>query len=279
MGSFGAMIPLRSAFLVLAAFGATLQPGLAGTYGSPPLDNVAKVEILPGWSEGGQHVAAISISLAPGWKTYWRAPGDAGIPPSFSWQGSRNLAGLRFHWPVPHVFEINGMRPVGYKDKVVFPIALTPSRPGDPILLKGQLSLGVCRDVCMPLTVDIDANIPPGGAADPRISTALGDRALTGAEAGVTSAICDVTPIDDGLRLNVRLAIPRQGRHEMVVVETGTPTVWVSESKSSRSGNVLTANADLVPPDGKPFALDRSEVRITVIGDDRAVDIHGCTGG
>jgi hypothetical protein len=270
---------LRAALIALAAVLPVATPTEAGTYGALPPEKVAQVEVLPGWTEGGLRIAAISIALAPGWKTYWRAPGDAGIPPSFDWKGSGNLAGLQFHWPVPHVFATNGMRSVGYKDRVVLPILLTPTRSGEPIRLRGALDLGVCLDICMPVTVAIDATIPPGGAHDPRIAAALADRALTGAEAGVLSAICTVEPIRDGLRLTARLTLPRQGGPETVVIETDNPRVWVSDTESVRSGGMLEAQADLVPSDARPFTLDRSALRITVLGEGRAVDIRGCTGG
>ena len=67
-------------------------------------DNLARAEISPGWREGYSHVAGLTIRLAPGWKTYWRAPGDAGIPPSFNWSGSKNVADVRVQFPVPEVF-------------------------------------------------------------------------------------------------------------------------------------------------------------------------------
>ncbi|MFY8145805.1 MAG: protein-disulfide reductase DsbD domain-containing protein, partial [Rhodobacter sp.] len=63
-------------------------------------DDLLSAEVLPGWrTEQGTHMAALRLTLAPGWKTYWRSPGDAGIPPLFNWSGSQNLSGVRVHWP------------------------------------------------------------------------------------------------------------------------------------------------------------------------------------
>ncbi|MCX8508161.1 MAG: protein-disulfide reductase DsbD family protein, partial [Rhodobacteraceae bacterium] len=78
------LIPLLlSAVLALAAPLAQAQP---------VPDNLLKAEILPGWrTESGSQMAALRLTMAPGWKTYWRAPGDAGIPPRFDWTGSANL--------------------------------------------------------------------------------------------------------------------------------------------------------------------------------------------
>ena len=62
-------------------------------------------EILQGWVlPDGNRMAAIRMTVEPGWKTYWRAPGDMGIPHSFDWSGSRNLSAVAVEWPATTVF-------------------------------------------------------------------------------------------------------------------------------------------------------------------------------
>lgn len=241
-------------------------------------DLVAQIDVLPGWRDAsGRHTAAIRIRLADGWKTYWRAPGEAGIPPSFDWSGSRNLASVAFHWPRPEVFEQNGMRTIGYKHELILPMELTPKNPEKKISLRGQINLGVCRDVCMPMQSDLSVNLPAQlQGPSPAITRALEMRPDTGAQAGVGQVRCDVEPIADGLRLTARMALPSVGRNEVAVIETSDQSVWISEAATTRRGNTLTATADLVPSDGAPFLLNRSDVRITVLADARAVDIMGC---
>jgi len=80
--------------------------------------------------------------LAPGWKTYWRAPGDGGIPPRFDWQGSENLGGAEFHWPVPQVFHENGLRSMGYYDSVVIPVEVSVPNAGAPARMRGGGTVG-----------------------------------------------------------------------------------------------------------------------------------------
>jgi DsbC/DsbD-like thiol-disulfide interchange protein len=273
---------MRRIFIAIATLLAPLFAPLAavaGTYGTAPGDRVAQVELLPGWREGAVQMAALRIRLQPGWKTYWRAPGDAGIPPSLDWQRSGNLAAARFEWPVPQVFDLGGLRSIGYSGEVVLPLLLTAAEAGAPISLRLELQIGVCHDVCVPVSVTLSAEIPAGGAADPRIRAALADRARTSAEAGLAAVSCTVEPIADGLRVTARLALPAQGGEEVVVFEPGDPTIWASAAEASRAGGTLTAAADLVPANAAPFALDRSRLRITVIGRGRAVDIHGCPAG
>ena len=240
-------------------------------------EDVMSGQMRPGWQlPDGGHMTALHLSLAPGWKTYWRSPGDAGIPPMFDWAGSENVAAVRFHWPRPHVFHLNGLQTVGYKGQLVLPIEVTPTDPSRPLRLKGSVDLGVCDDICLPASLPFDLRIDGPGAPDPVIDAALADRPLTAAKAGLRSIGCTLAPIADGLRITAALDLPAPGGTEVVVFESGTSGIWVSEASATRSGPTLTASAEMVPPQGAPFALDRSAVVVTVISDDRAVEIRGC---
>lgn len=268
------MLRLRALCLAALALAAPI-PAAAGGVGE-----VAELSVLPGWRTAeGTHMAALRITLAPGWKTYWRAPGDAGIPPQFSWEGSRNLAAVRLHWPRPEVYEINGMRSIGYYGELVLPMELTPARPGEPIRLRAEVDLGVCQEVCVPMQAGIAAELAPGGAPDPAIAAALAARPATAREAGVAAVSCDVEPIRDGLRLTARIDMPALGPEEVAVFELPDQSIWISESTGRREGTRLTAASDMVPPSGAPFLLDRSEVTITVLGRGRAVELSGCPSG
>lgn len=271
------LFPLLALTLILTL---PMVAGSATAGGSGP-GQVAEIDILPGWRmTDGRHMAAVRIRLAEGWKTYWRAPGEAGIPPDFDWSGSRNLGSVSYHWPVPDVFDLNGMRTIGYTHELILPIEITPRRAGRPVTLKGEVSLGVCRDVCMPMQARLSARLPEGAAeVDKAITRALDRRPSTAAEAGLDRIRCDVAPIDDGLRLTAELALPAVGPGEVAVIETADPMVWVSEPMVARNGGLLIATADLVAPDGAPFLLDRSQVRITVLAAGQAVDIRGCSSG
>lgn len=92
----------------------------------------------------------LQIQLAPGWKTYWRSPGDAGIPPQLDWNGSENLKSVEILWPLPEKFEAYGFSSWGYHDEVVFPIDIKLTETGKPLDLKLGIQLGICEDVCIP---------------------------------------------------------------------------------------------------------------------------------
>jgi DsbC/DsbD-like thiol-disulfide interchange protein len=257
----------------LAALGlsAPLATAQSGT------QQVVALEVLPGWrSADGTHVAALKINLAPGWKTYWRAPGDAGIPPLIDWSGSENLAKIMPVWPTPLVFSQNGMTSVGYKDQLILPIVLTPNEQGQPIALSGQLQIGICKDVCVPADLGFDAALPLEQLRDTTISAALKDQPYTAQMAGVGRVSCDISLSEDGLTLSASVQMPPAGVHEYTVVETSDPDIWVAEAETQRSGDTLTIRTELIHMTQESFALDRSGLRLTVLGSDHAVDIQGC---
>lgn len=250
-------------------------PVLAG-----PADNVVDLEILSGWrTSDGTHMAGLRVQLAPGWKTYWRAPGDGGIPPRFDWQGSENLGGAAFHWPVPEVFHDSGLRSMGYYGTVVIPVEVNLPDAGAPARMRGQLQIGVCEEICVPVLLNFDAALPVDGSRDPAIVAALLDRPMTAAEAGVDNVTCSIVPISDGLRVTTRVSMPPMGAAEDVVIEAGNQEVWVSHPQTRRDGNDLYAVSDMIHVSGGGFALNRSDVRITVLADGRATDIQGCDAG
>lgn len=260
---------VRPLLLVAALLAA---PALAQTQ-----EDVLGATLLPGWRmEGGNRMAALHLTLAPHWKTYWRAPGEAGIPPSFDWSGSRNLRDVKLHWPSPEVITLNGLQSIGYLDDLVLPLEITPIDPAQPVDLRLKMSLGVCKDICMPAALTLSASLTGAGSADPVIDQALTRQPHSAASAGVGKVSCTVAPIEDGLRLQAHLVIPRQGSPETVVFEVADPSVWVASADTSRAGSVLTAAADVVPDTTAPFVLNRSSITITVIGQGHAVEIKGC---
>ena len=255
----------------------TTQP--AKTQTDNPAEMV-QARLLPGWTaQDGSHVAALHLTLAPGWKTYWRAPGDAGIPPTMDLQGSHNLAAVTPVWPTPDVFLQNGMQTVGYAEQLVLPLQIAPQNTAQPARIAGRMQIGICSTICVPVDLDFALDLPARGS-DPQqamIKAALADQPLTAARADVGTVACTLNPISDGLGLTVTIDMPSAGGPETVLIETADPLVWVAETASTRQGGTLTATTELVHVSGQAFALDRSGLRMTVLGADRAVDIRGCT--
>lgn len=260
---------IRAAVLILALSAA---PALATTQ-----DEVLAAQLLPGWRmPDGTQMAGLQLTLAPGWKTYWRSPGDAGIPPSFNWSGSQNVRTVRIHWPAPTVFHANGMQSIGYHDELILPIEVTAIDPSLPMRLSAEVELGVCDDICLPASLTLSTDLATQGAPDALIKAALGQRPATPSEAGVAAIGCTVDPIADGLRVTATIAVPGSGVEEIVAFETGDPSIWIAESAESRQGGTLTAVTEMVDTSGAPFALDRSGMTVTILSAGRAVEIRGC---
>lgn len=103
----------------------------------------------------------LEFRLAPGWKTYWRAPGDAGLPPEIDWSGSENLAEATILWPVPKRETLLGFETFVYENRVVLPILARAGDPAKPVRLRAQVSYLVCEVLCVPaeakLELDLDA--------------------------------------------------------------------------------------------------------------------------
>ncbi|SDE25196.1 protein-disulfide reductase DsbD domain-containing protein [Ruegeria marina] len=244
------------------------------------LDDLVQIEILDGgMTARGTFLGAIRMTLADGWKTYWRAPGEAGIPPSFDWRGSRNVGELSITWPVPHVFEQSGLRSIGYKDQLILPIEITPENAGRPVHLKGEMDFGVCKDICVPASRGIDHTLNADAPRHPAIAAALAQRPYSAAEAGVRSATCRLTPTRNGMQIEAEITVPSAGSDELAVFEPSDPTLWVTEAETRRQGNTLYARSEILNAAGGAFALDRSQMRITVLGSKHAVDIQGCLPG
>lgn len=242
--------------------------------------DILHATLLEGWrTESGTQMAALRLDLAPGWKTYWRAPGEGGIPPRFDWSGSDNIGGVAFHWPMPEVFDINGMRTIGYRHELVLPIEIRPADASRPVSVSARIDLGVCEEICVPVTVDIAADLGQTARPDPVILASLDRMPEAGPKAGLSASRCTAEPIRDGLRLTSHLTLPQVGPDEFAVVELADQSVWVSQADTRRAGGDLRATADLVPANAKPFALDRSSVRITIFGGSgRVVEVQGCAG-
>jgi DsbC/DsbD-like thiol-disulfide interchange protein len=260
-----------------AVFGGLSFGGACGAVAQGLPADIVKAEVIGGWrTADGTQMAALHLTLADGWKTYWRAPGEGGIPPRFDWAGSENVASVVFHWPQPEVFDLSGMRTLGYKHELTLPMEFTPKVAGQPMKLAADVELGVCEEVCVPVSLQIGADLPDGTVPDPAIAAALAAQPKAAPAAGLKSARCAVDPIRDGVRLTATLDIPSVGADEFAVVEVADQNIWVSRADFKRVGNTATAVVDVVPPTAAPFALSRADVRITLFGGGHAVELNGC---
>jgi len=115
----------------------------------------------------------LEFRLAPGWKIYWRSPGDAGYPPRITWLERTNLAGAEISWPAPHRFSVLGLETMGYEGEVVLPIAATLAQPGAPLALRAKIDYLACSDICVPHEATLALALPAGPAAPTAFAHAI----------------------------------------------------------------------------------------------------------
>jgi suppressor for copper-sensitivity B len=107
----------------------------------------------------------LEFELQPGWKTYWRSPGDAGFPVSVDWAGSTNVAAATMSWPAPHRFSLFGLDTFGYDGRVVFPIEVRPAEVGAAVALDAKVNYLVCAEICIPYDARLALTLPAATAA------------------------------------------------------------------------------------------------------------------
>ena len=115
--------------------------------------------------ESGTIRAVLDVDLLPGWKTYWRDPGNAGVPPSVGIEGSSNVEAIKLEFPPPERVDDGYSIWAGYTYPVAFPLTLTQKYPGDASVLEADVFLGICKSICIPFqthfSVAIDADQEP----------------------------------------------------------------------------------------------------------------------
>ncbi len=99
---------------------------------------------------------AVQIRMTKGWHTYWRVPGDAGLPPRFDWSGSENIADVEIQWPAPQRFEEFGLYTFGYMDEVIFPARIMREEAELAANMHLKLDVMMCNDICIPQTITLE---------------------------------------------------------------------------------------------------------------------------
>ena len=267
-----------SRLLAGAIVGASLWLGSHATAQALRPSDIVQADIRPGWrTDRGTIMAALHLRLARDWITYWRHPGESGIPPRLDLSGSGNLEGARLHWPAPRLFDKAGFLSIGYKHDLVLPLELTPANASRPVDLRAALSIGVCDDVCIPVDMEFAVALDGRGAPDSAIRRALASGPQSARAAGLSDLHCRVQPAEKGLQLSARWTIPqRAGKEYMLMEMPGSP--WrVQSLPSVRTGGHLTGQAMLRSKQDKAGGIDRSRIRMTMITADGAFEHQGCS--
>ena len=133
----------------------------------------SRARLISGGLQGNHWLAGVEITLDPGFKTYWRNPGDSGLPPRFDWTGSENLAGAEVRFPAPYRHEDAAGVAYVYGKKVLLPVLVKAKDPGKPVKLVLSVEYGVCKDICIPARADLSLGLTDDGPGRSMIEAAL----------------------------------------------------------------------------------------------------------
>jgi len=272
------MVPMRAA----VGFAATLLVGafaieVRADDSSPwQRDTHSAVRLLAGSRSGGVLLGGIAFQLQPGWKTYWRSPGDSGVPPRFDFSKSDNVEAVTVLWPSPMKFDDGaGGHSLGYKQQVVLPLRIVAKSTDKPVTLRAEIHYAVCEKLCIPVEA----------------SSELTFASVASTEDGALSAALDTVPkpanVGDPTPLTIR-DVTRDGKSNVLVDVTAPEAKEVSLFVEGPTPDWALPIPKLVehgPPGVKRFAFelaglppgakpDGAALKFTLVGGDRAYEFN-----
>ena len=239
-------------------------------------DGHSAVRLLAGSRSGSVLLGGIAFQLQPGWKTYWRTPGDSGVPPRFDFSKSDNVEAVTVLWPAPTKFDDGaGGHSLGYHDAIVLPLRIVAKNLDKPVTLRADVSYAVCEKICIP--VQAEAELPftsvastedsalfaaldtvpkPANVGDPNPLTIRDVK-----REGKSTVLVDVvSPDARGLNLFVEGPTPDWGLPVPKLLESSPPGV-----------RRFAFELDGVPPGVSP---EGAALKLTLVGGDRAYEFN-----
>lgn len=267
---------IRRGVVAMGALTLALGWESAGASTAVELPHV-RVSLHEGWVEpDGTRIAGLEFALAPGWKTYWRAPGAGGLPPHFDWAGSENIRAIEVEWPVPVIFDSFGIETIGYSDVVVLPLVLTPEDPTAPLSLSLALDFGVCADICIPAHAALSSDMAPTAAQGAaRVRAHRAHVPPPAAAHGVSRAACGVVGAGETRRFEASLDFVERPDADPTVVVEGPADVWIGPAALRWDGRTLVAEAP-VDVFGEGVWVARDALRLTLLWPGHGLDVQGC---
>ena len=116
------------------------------------VSETSKLRLISPFSQNDTQNLLIGLEyeMKPGWKTYWKSPGDGGFPQSLSWENSINVKNVNILWPTPIEFEILGLTSLGYQNNVIFPLEIELEDELKNTSLNLHVSFLICKEICIP---------------------------------------------------------------------------------------------------------------------------------
>jgi DsbC/DsbD-like thiol-disulfide interchange protein len=235
-----------------------------------------RARLIAAGPDGPARLSGIEIMLDRGFKTYWRSPGEAGLPPRFDWSASTNAAAVEVLWPAPRRAQDAGGVAYVYEDRVILPVRVKPVDPARPVDLRLGLDFGICKQICIPARVDLSVELPavrtPLEASEAELVKALGlSRVPAPSSIGAPGAlaIAAVADAPQGGKPAFRVSV--RGPADATLFAEGPEDWYVSTTPPDGSGAFTVVIEDR-PREAKGPAA----VRLTLVSTAGAVeaDLH-----
>ncbi|MFL2543057.1 MAG: protein-disulfide reductase DsbD family protein [Alphaproteobacteria bacterium] len=148
-------------YILFVSFFPTNVIALSGDWS---IGDSSKVRLISPYSQNNDKELLIGLQyeMDPGWKTYWKSPGDGGFAQNISWENSSNINNLEVLWPTPEKFQILGLTSLGYQNNVIFPLKLEITDESQDTFVNLQVNFLICKEVCIPGDARVFLEIPAG---------------------------------------------------------------------------------------------------------------------
>ena len=164
--------------------------------------SVARLIAAPAAADGSWTIG-VSVVLKPKAITYWRDPGEAGVPPSFDFSSSTNVARADVAFPTPKHIHEGDIDAIGYENSVVFPVRITPAKAGEPTVVRLKFNYATCERICLPAHADLTLDLPASAQTMDTAAIAAAVAAVPRVIAGdAVTQVADVVPRKDGEALS-----------------------------------------------------------------------------
>jgi DsbC/DsbD-like thiol-disulfide interchange protein len=239
-------------------------------------DGHSAVRLLAGSRSGAVLLGGIAFQLQPGWKTYWRTPGDSGVPPRFDFSKSENVEAVTVLWPAPTKFDDGaGGHSLGYHDQIVLPLRIVAKNADKPVMLRADINYAVCEKICIP--VDANAELAFASVAsteDSALFAAL-DTVPKPANIGDPNPLTIRDVKRDGKSAVLVDVVSPDARDISLFVEGPTPDWGLPVPKllepSPPGVKRFSFALDGVPPGTNP---EGAALKLTLVGGDRSYEFN-----
>ena len=239
-------------------------------------DGHSAVRLLAGSRSGAVLLGGIAFQLEPGWKTYWRNPGDSGVPPRFDFSKSENIEAVTVLWPAPRKFDDGaGGHSLGYRDQIVLPLRIVAKHADKPVTLRADIDYAVCEKICIP--VQAFAELPFTSVASTEDSTLFAalDTVPKPANIGDPNPLTIRDVKRDGKSTVLVDVVSPEAKEVSLFVEGPTPdwSLPVPELLNDSPPGVKRFAFELegLPPGANP---EGAALKLTLLGGDRSYEFN-----